>query len=304
MVGSWKDEEGRAVLDVWDQTLNLTYQKPDERNDQPFIAGIEKRLAKALALTVRREIRYDEKCSDLVDVVKYRRANCLGYALLLYIIGNSIGLTVRGLEVTEQPSGELLTETMHTGSLVELADSKTVMMDMASESLVSKPFIMEKEFMISGNYLELKATNNLLGLHRRIRILDRNGLLACIYADRANTYTKLGRYTKAISDCERAIKLDPKSAGAYVNRGRAYRNLKQDTKAISDYTSAIELDPKCLVAYYNRGHTYWDLGQHSKAASDLLVTTEKAPQLIPAFKRIDETIKRLKELLNKDSYRI
>ena len=39
---------------------------------------------------------------------------------------------------------------------------------------------------------------------------------------------------RAIEDYDKAIKLDPNSAGAYNNRGLSYRNLGQYQRALND----------------------------------------------------------------------
>jgi tetratricopeptide (TPR) repeat protein len=283
----WKGNKGSAKLAVFNQEL---CQLRNKLKDNPHLTGLhlpiaqlEKTIAVSLACTIKSYIGYDEECFDLPDAIKSRQANCLGYSWLFYILGSSIGLSVKGVDVIELPTGELLKEIRHTASAVDLANGKTVMMDRVAESLVSEPFIVEKEFAKVGDYWELKGNDNPLGLYRRIRILDKKGLLAYVYAQRGENYNKLGENTKAISDCEMAIKQDPRCAPAYVNRGRAHRNLNQHIEGISDYTKAIELDPKCFVAYYNRGCAYWDLKQYANAISDFGKSIELDPNYAEAY---------------------
>ena len=55
-------------------------------------------------------------------------------------------------------------------------------------------------------------------------------------------------FDSAIINFTKAIKLDPKHAGAYYNRGYTYSKLKKYPEAIADYTKAIKLDPKHAFA--------------------------------------------------------
>jgi Flp pilus assembly protein TadD len=60
-------------------------------------------------------------------------------------------------------------------------------------------------------------------------------------------------YQGAISDCNKAIELNPNYALAYNNRGAAKVNLADFQGAIADLSKAIELDPKYAEAYSFRG---------------------------------------------------
>ena len=52
-----------------------------------------------------------------------------------------------------------------------------------------------------------------------------------------------------ISDCNKAIELNPRDAELYFSRGSAHCGLDQYDKAISDFTKAIEIDPELHWAY-------------------------------------------------------
>ncbi|MCJ7674228.1 MAG: tetratricopeptide repeat protein, partial [Sedimentisphaerales bacterium] len=93
------------------------------------------------------------------------------------------------------------------------------------------------------NYWELKDPNNPLGIYRKIQVLDRNGLIGSIYCNRGYNYAKLGQHTQAISNCTKAIELNPKFAEAYSNRGVAYCRLGKPEEAKKDLLKAVELNP-------------------------------------------------------------
>ncbi len=60
-------------------------------------------------------------------------------------------------------------------------------------------------------------------------------------------------WDKALSDCSKAIEIDPKVAQAFIKRGFVWQAKGDDEKAIADYDEAIRLDPKDAVAFVNRG---------------------------------------------------
>ena len=68
-----------------------------------------------------------------------------------------------------------------------------------------------------------------------------------------NSHTRIYDYDEAISDLNKAIKLDAHFAYAYYNRANLYALSGKLPEAFNDYTKAIELNPHFAEAYYNRG---------------------------------------------------
>ena len=93
--------------------------------------------------------------------------------------------------------------------------------------------------------------------------------LTVAYLNRGFTYRQLGEYDKAISDYSKAIELYPRYALAYNNRGYAYRKKGEYDRAIFNYSKAIEIDPKYAAAYYNRGMAYYYKGENDRAREDI-----------------------------------
>jgi tetratricopeptide (TPR) repeat protein len=187
----------------------------------------------------------------------------------------------------------------HVACLIDLEDSKQMMVDLTLLS-ISWPFIFQEEYAADGNYWELIDKNNLFGIHRRIYILDKKGLVALIYSDRgvaisdpsqailfttkaieldpklaaphgvrALSYATMGKSTEALADLTKAIELNPKSAGAYAIRGLLYHNLHRYTESREDYSKAIELNPIYVKAYYGRGIANANLDNIEEAKKDL-----------------------------------
>ena len=99
------------------------------------------------------------------------------------------------------------------------------------------------------------------------------------------TYKNEDKWDEAISELDKAIKLNPKYAKAYQIRGVVYLKGKgQYDKAISDYTRAIEINPKLAIAYNNRGFVYIGTGEYDKAISDYTRAIEINPKDAYAYK--------------------
>lgn len=204
MVSGWRDAQGRPVLTSWKQRLNQTedeYKQGKISKEQ--LAKVEENITRELSQRIQKEISCNIKFFDLVDVIKHRQAQCIGYSQLVYILGNSIGLSVEAIDVEEPMIGAFLPEVGHIAGIVSLTDGKMMIVDLVPGAFVSKPFIIEKEFAKVGSYWELKDRDNPSGIHRRIQIFDKNGLIAAIYNNRGIAYYNLGQYPKAISDYTR-----------------------------------------------------------------------------------------------------
>jgi tetratricopeptide (TPR) repeat protein len=280
MLMSWKDAQGQPVLMVWKQRLDQARQDYEQgKTSDARLAKVEETIVKELSHRIRKEVGPNMDFWDLADVIKHKETRCVGYSHLLCVLGNPLGLSVTFITVQEPMTGVLLTKRGHTANMVTLADHTSLMVDLTPDGFVSPPFMIEKEFAQIRNHLELRDKENPLKIHRMIRILDRKGLLAQVYAERGSDYSKQGKYALALSSFNDSLALDPDNAGAYDRRGATYGLLGQHNKAISDFNQAIQLNPKCIQAYDNRGIAYGKLGQYNNAISDF----NKAIQLNPRF---------------------
>ena len=93
LVRDWKCE-------VWQQTLSQARQTYQQKQiSAADVARVEEEVIQGLSQTIGREIapcraEEDLKYFYLSKVVKDKKAQCLGYAQLVYILGNSLGLRV------------------------------------------------------------------------------------------------------------------------------------------------------------------------------------------------------------------
>ena len=232
MVMRWKKPDGLSVLVAWRDRLNQAQKNHKRRkiSEEQFL-GVEMSIVKELRHMPQEQIS-SGPFYDLTNVLKHRTASCIAYSQLLYILGNSIHLSVRPIEVLElQTPGLLPTGVLHAAGIVVLTDDKVTMVDLGSDGFVSTPFIIQDEFTKVGNYWELRDEAKPLGVHRRIRILNMNGLIALINNRHGLSYFNSDHFTKALFYYDKTIKLDPKDACPFLGRGMASIHLDNIKKA-------------------------------------------------------------------------
>ncbi|KAI3381282.1 hypothetical protein SNEBB_010106 [Seison nebaliae] len=87
-----------------------------------------------------------------------------------------------------------------------------------------------------------------------------------IYLDLAAFYdTNQQRVSKAILNCNEALKIAPNLARSYLYRGSLKMKMKLYKNAITDIEKAIKMDGKCVHAYFNLAICYQILGEYSKS---------------------------------------
>ena len=138
------------------------------------------------------------KGHELTDVIHDKTGCCQGDPLLYFVLGNSIGLSVRGLEVRIAVGESVSSGKSHVAGLVLLSNGSTIIADvtrqLAHEALVSRAFRFDDLYRAYGSYWELKGTSNPLGLHRVVQPLDASGLTGGLYYVRKYECLKKGLY--------------------------------------------------------------------------------------------------------------
>jgi Flp pilus assembly protein TadD len=225
--------------------------------------------AKRIVCAIQSEIAPDERVFDLADVVQRRRANCLGCTQLFWIIGRSLGLSVVPIDVLElRKPGPSPIDAHHVCCLVTSDNGAVMMVDPASPGFVSPPFILDAAYTQCDNGLKLKDGSVPAGLHRRIRVLDEEGLVAHVYNSRGVDLVSQDRFAEAIELYAKAIELNPSFAEAWNNRGVARNKSGRPLEALSDYDRALELDPAFVEVFNNRAAVRAGLGQSAEALAD------------------------------------
>jgi lipoprotein NlpI/uncharacterized protein YecT (DUF1311 family) len=104
-------------------------------------------------------------------------------------------------------------------------------------------------------------------------------------ADELEQWRGAGNYDAAIADFDRAIKLDPKNAGALCARGDVKQAKGDWDGAIADYNRCIELEPTNDEAYDSRGIANQAKGNNDLAIADYTHAIELDPDANYYFNR-------------------
>ncbi len=270
IVYGWKDEtsQKKPFMDFWYDVLQTTRKRYSlEQIPLENLIMVEQTIIRNLGIVIRQEFESsdEEKFFDLVEVVKYRKAQCLSYAMLVYILGASLDFSVLPLGVTEIVlPGELPIGAGHNACLFKLANDCMMMVDLGVGPIMSEPFNLEETYSKTGRYWELKDNENPLLLDRRFTIEDKNWLLACVYVNMG----KISKPEEAIEYYDRALELSLEYADAYSNKGFACEELGRLDEAISYYNKSLEINPKDARTYYNRGYVRGKLGEYNMAILD------------------------------------
>ena len=78
----------------------------------------------------------------------------------------------------------------------------------------------------------------------------------------------MARYKDALSDAQKAVKLDSKSSAAQQLVGTCYLKTGQYQSALPYLNQAVELEPRNFEALHYRGLTYQKLGKIELADKD------------------------------------
>lgn len=73
--------------------------------------------------------------------------------------------------------------------------------------------------------------------------LKRNPTDARVWSNRAACYMKCMDWSRAMSDCDEALKCDPKFLKAYSRKGQVQTYLKQFPQALKTYEAGLQVDP-------------------------------------------------------------
>ena len=286
MVLSWKDAHAHPALRAWTQRLEQARESFKQgKTSSTQLAEAQHSVLTELSQKVLDEISHNDKLFDLGDVVEHKQADCTGYSQIVYLLGNCVGLSVQAIEATDLVyDAQTQRDAAYLACIITLNNQQKMMVDLATISpMISKPFVLDKRFQKVGNYWELKDGEDLLSLHKRIRVLNNNGLIAAIYNNRANAHALSGQPEQAISILNQAIELAPESAWSYHNRANIRNNQRDLDKAIPDYNQAIEIDPQFAQAYNARAVAYTRLQRYSEAFSDFAEAVKLDPKFAKAY---------------------
>jgi tetratricopeptide (TPR) repeat protein len=92
------------------------------------------------------------------------------------------------------------------------------------------------------------------------------------YNDRGAIYFQRGDFARALEDISKVISFRPDSprvAASYAIRSMLHHRMGEAAKGLSDANRAIELDPRSAMALYVRARIYETLGRSEDAAAGM-----------------------------------
>lgn len=113
-----------------------------------------------------------------------------------------------------------------------------------------------------------------------------------LYTQRANLRIKTNDLAGCISDCDAALKLDPKLAEPHGFKAICYKNQKKYQLAIDEASKAIAIEPQDCEYYGVRGFCFKQIGKIELARLDL----EKASKINPRDKEVHEAASKVEAL--------
>jgi tetratricopeptide (TPR) repeat protein len=89
-------------------------------------------------------------------------------------------------------------------------------------------------------------------------------------------------HEEVIEAYQKAIDLDPKSAGALVNLGTIYFNARKWTEAERHYMQALQVDPDYALAHFDLANLYDERGDRAKAQHHYEAALQASPNYADA----------------------
>ena len=105
----------------------------------------------------------------------------------------------------------------------------------------------------------------------------RGALIAFAYEGRGRIALRHGDVSRAISNFDEAIRLNPNHAAVFRERALAHRNAGALGAAIADYDQAIALDPNHAASYRERGLALVAKGDFDRAILSYNTAVRLAP---------------------------
>lgn len=215
------------------------------------------------------------KNSNLLDVVKSGKANCIGYTQLFYITAKTLGLDVDILVV----------DSNHVINRIKLGKDKYAMIDLISRDYTnSNPTVIEVKNWSERYKLKNPKSSTWEANTQQynfIRVLDDSKEIeSLLWTNKGiRLINEENKLSKGIKYLNQALSLDSYNATAYNNLGYTYVKQRQPKydKAIKNFKNAIKLNPYYSLAYNNLANVLYELGNFKQA----LIKAQKAIELNP-----------------------
>jgi hypothetical protein len=121
IVHRWKDDRQQPLILMWKKALDDA-KAEHEAGGSPIaqLTHVEASVAGDLREKLVREFVYDAEIEELTNAIEKKRAQCVAYSQMFYILGNSIGLNSDAIDVIEPMAGVRSAAWGHVANLVHL----------------------------------------------------------------------------------------------------------------------------------------------------------------------------------------
>ena len=256
---------------------------------------IEVAAVRQLCQKVGKEISAHAGADNLLgDVVRRKASSQAGYAQIIYVLANCIGLQTvplytNGFLNEDEPIPS-------PACLTGLSDGRVVLADVLMHSLLKQapePFVFREAYRQDAAYWDLARKGGAVPMLGRIRLLDTKGLMSVASVCVGIEGVLNSKDSEAHAAFTRAIEMTPSNAAAYRYRGLFLLNYyfahgddiqepiakkTAEERILGDLSKAIELDPKDDYAYLLRGSLYHSLNRLPEALSDYSQLIELSPK--------------------------
>ena len=106
---------------------------------------------------------------------------------------------------------------------------------------------------------------------------------------------RVKKFTQAIINCHKLIKLNPNISYLYNLCGMAYQGNNQIEKSIESFNLALHYDPENLAAMNNLANSYKALNHNDKAEEIYKKILKKDPKNIKCLNNLANLMKKLRD---------
>jgi len=290
MVSNWD------LLVLKQQVDQVHKQYEQKEMSASEVAEIEAIVVNKLCQKIAKEIPNGIGEYNLLgEIVEHKKADSTGYAQLVYILANCIGLPTVPFYTNAFINDDRTPFPCPT-CLARLTDGRVILADVLMQSLSQQPtipFALREAYRQDGDYYELKKQTDTVPMLGKIRQLNRKGLMSIAYVSVGIENVSNLEHGNANAAFSKALEINPGNAAAHLYRGLFYLNyyfaknddlqdptVKQviEHQVLQDLSKAVELDPKHEYAYLIRGNLYHSIKRLPEAMSDYSKTIELSPK--------------------------
>jgi len=236
------EEEGWAK-ELWDEIIRKTSKfESEDIKENP---EVQKEVAKIVFDVINREIKGEENIFNLSDVLRTKKADCVGYSQVYWIICKRLGLDVGIVPVYKDNQGEYrYGNGSHYCNVLTLSDGREILADLAYD-----------EFDIK---------------HQRVgnKFVSKEGVYSVVLNKFGALLHKSNKFSEAEEEVSEAIRINPEYAQAHYNLGLLLHDLNKFEEAEEEYREAIRIFPDYFNAHYNLGLLLENLNRFEEAEEE------------------------------------